>query len=143
MIQVETSIHIQQPAEKVFNYISDFEKNPEWQSGMVACRFTTDAPLRIGSTYDQEATFLGRKIISSFEVIEYIPNEMVKATTRSSSFPITFTRIVKPLENGCEVSAIIEGDASGFFRLAEPLMRGMVRRSIVKDYKKLKQLMEE
>ena len=35
-----------------------------------------------------------------------------------------------------------EGDSSGFFRLIEPLMAPMARRSINKDYRKLKELLE-
>jgi hypothetical protein len=40
------------------------------------------------------------------------------------------------------VTAIIEGDASGFFKLAEPLLARMVQRSVVSDYQNLKQILE-
>ena len=38
---------------------------------MQECRWTSEPPLRLGSTYDQEAKFLGKAIVSSFEVIEF------------------------------------------------------------------------
>jgi hypothetical protein len=40
------------------------------------------------------------------------------------------------------VSAIIEGDASGFFKLAEPLLARVVQRSVDGDYANLKHLLE-
>lgn len=40
------------------------------------------------------------------------------------------------------VTAVITGDASGFFKVAEPMMRPMVRRSIESDYDRLKTLLE-
>jgi hypothetical protein len=78
-----------------------------------------------------------------FEVIAYEPNRMVKATSTAGSFPITFTRIVEPDGAGTKVSAIIEGDASGFFKLAEPLLKRMVQKSVDGDYRNLKRILEK
>ena len=144
MIQVTTTVTINRPSNEVFNYISNFQNNPQWQNGMIECRFTTEPPLRVGSTYDQIAKFLGRKIISTFKVEAYEPGRMIKASTVSSSFPITFTRMVEPLTDGStKVSAIIEGDSTGFFKLAEPLMKRMVQNSVSNDYVKLKEVLEQ
>ena len=52
MIEVGASVFIQRPIAEVFGIISDFENNPRWQSGMVEAKFTSDGPLRVGSTYD-------------------------------------------------------------------------------------------
>ncbi len=109
---------------------------------MQEARFTSEGPLGVGSTYAQVAKFLGRRIQSTFEVLEYEPERMVKATTTSGSFPITFTRMVEPAEGGTQVTAIIEGDASGFFKLAEPLLARMVQRSVDADYANLKRILE-
>ena len=73
MIRVETSVHINRPGDEVFAFISNFENNPLWQSGQVEARFASEGPLRVGSTYDQVAKFLGRRIESTFEVLEYEP----------------------------------------------------------------------
>jgi uncharacterized membrane protein len=142
MIRVETSVHIDRPSDEVFAFISNFENNPQWQSGQIEARFTSDGPLRVGSTYDQVAKFLGRRIISTFEVLEYEPGRRVKASSTSGSFPITFTRMVEPAGDGADVSAVIEGDSSGFFKLAEPLLARMVQRSVDTDYRNLKNIME-
>lgn len=142
MIIVETSVHIDRHPDEVFDFISNFENNPKWQSGMVSAKFASQGPLRIGSTYSQEAKFLGRPVISEFEVIEFEPNRMIKAASTLGSFPITFTRMVEPHKNGTLVSAVVEGDASGFFKLAELLLRRMVQRSVEGDYRNLKQILE-
>ena len=143
MIKVETTVQIDRPSEEVFTYISNFENNPEWQSGQLKAKFTTVGPLRVGSTYDQVAKFLGRQVVSTFEVVEYEPNRKVKASSTSGSFPITFTRMVEPSDEGSEVTAIIEGDATGFFKLAEPLLKVMVKNSVDADYQNLKRILEK
>jgi len=142
MIRVEISVFIRRPSEEVFAYLSNFENNPQWQSGMVSARFTIQGPLGVGSTYAQEARFLGRPVHSQFEVIEYEPGRLVKATSTGGSFPITFTRMVSQVEGGTQVEAIIEGDATGFTRPAEPLRAWMVRRSREGDYNNLKSTLD-
>lgn len=143
MIQVEVRVEIERPAAEIFAYISNFENNPQWQNGMIDCRFTSEGPLRLGSTYVQQARFMGRTIESTFEVLAYQPGRMVKAGTTGGSFPITFQRMVDPQANGSSrVSAIITGDASGFFKLAEALMKPMVQRQIEGDYARLKRILE-
>ena len=127
----------------MFTLLSDFSKNPTWQNGMKSCEWITEPPLAVGTQYRQRAEFLGREINSVFEVIEYEPGYRVRATTRSGTFPITFTRWVEPLDgDSSRVQALIEGDSSGVFRLMEPLLAPLVRRSIRKDYERLKGLLE-
>ena len=109
MIRVETSVHIKRPSDEVFAFISNFENNPLWQSGQIEARFTSDGPLGVGSTYDQVAKFLGRQIVSAFEVLEYEPGRRIKASSTSGSFPITFTRVVEPVDGGAQVSAVVDG----------------------------------
>ena len=143
MITTEIDITIERQSDEVFALLSDFSRNPEWQNGMQSCEWTSEPPLRVGSTYDQRAGFLGKEILSSFQVVEYEEGRRVKATTVSGSFPITFTRWVEPTgDRSTRVRALIEGDASGFFRLMEPLMAPLVRRSIRRDYRRLKDLLE-
>lgn len=133
---------VDRPPDEVFAFVSNFENNPKWQSGMRAAWFTTPPPLAIGSRYEQVAEFLGKRIVSTFEVVAFEPGRMVKATTVEGSFPITFTRRVEPARGGSRVSAEVEGDASGFFRIAAPLLRLMVQRSVRKDYGRLQRLLE-
>ncbi len=140
--RVEVDIQIDRPTDEVFAYLSNFENNPRWQKGMDSCTITSDGEFGVGSTYDQVAHMANRQILSSFEVIEYQPGRRVKATTTKSSFPITFTRVVDPVDGGSRVRAIIEGDATGFFRLLNPVMNVMVKRSINADYGRLKNLLE-
>ncbi len=142
MIETVTTVDVDRPPSEVFDYVADFENNPRWQSGMVAARWITEPPLRVGSRYEQEARFLGRRITSTFEVVALEPGRMVRATTVTGSFPITFTRTVEPEGDGSRVTAVVQGDASGFFRLAEPLMRRKVQQSIDADYVRLRSLLE-
>ena len=79
MIQVEVEIEICRNPIEVFEYISDFSRNPEWQSGMKEAHFLTEGPLRVGTRYAQVAKFLGKRIESVFEVTAFDPGKLVSA----------------------------------------------------------------
>lgn len=145
MAQVETrsGVEVACPAEEAFAVVSDAEQNPTWQRGMRACRWITEPPLAVGSRYEQEASFLGRTITSTFEVVAFDPGREISIRTIASTFPIQVTRTVEPLgEDRCRVSAHVRGDPGRLFALATPFLRGMVRRSVQGDYERLKALLE-
>lgn len=75
MITVKINIAIKHPPAETFAFISNFENNPIWQKGMQECKILTPGDLRIGTQYKQKAKFLGKDIISRFEVIEYTPDK--------------------------------------------------------------------
>ena len=97
MLEVVVQQTIRRPAADVFDYIADMSNNTTWQKGMQSCVWTSEPPLRLGSTYDQTARFLGREIVSSFEVTELVPGELIRIETTSGSMPIDVTRTVDRL----------------------------------------------
>lgn len=143
MIEVVVSVEVARPADEVFAYLADWSNNPQWQDGMVACTWTSEPPLQVGSTYDQEARFLGRPIVSSFEVVEHEPGRRVRIVTTQSTMPLDITREVEPLDEGrTRVTATIRGGPEGLLSLADPLTERMVRRNVEADYARLKALLE-
>ena len=142
MTKVAINIHINRPPDQVFAYISNPENNPQWQGGMREATITSTGPLGVGSTYVQVASFLGRRIESHFEIVEYEPGHLIKGKSITGTFPITFTRTVESADPGSHVSALITGQPSGIFRLLGPLLDKMVESSVKKDYANLKHIME-
>ena len=143
MIEVEARVEIDRSPETIFAFLADMSNNPKWQKGMQECRWTSKPPLRLGSTYDQVARFLGKEIVSSFVVTELEPGHRIRIQTTSGTMPIDVTReVVTVSTGGSSVSAIVRGDPTGVFRLAAPLMTLMVRRSVTRDYRRLKEMLE-
>jgi uncharacterized membrane protein len=144
MIRVVVEVDIDRPAPEVFAYLEEVENNTRWLKGMRSCRWTSPPPVRVGSTYEQRSEFLGREIRTSFEVTRHEPGHLVTIESREgSSFPITVTRMVDSNGNGrSHVTEMVEGDASGFYSLATPLLKRMVQRNIRRDYGTLKRLLE-
>ena len=143
MVDASTSIEIERPADEVFAFVSEFPNNPRWQRGQRSCRWTSDPPLRVGSTYDQHARFLGRDMVNAFRVIELEPGRRITFTSTSGTFPLTINRTVEPLTaTRSRFTEHVTGEPGGFFRIAEPLLRPLVKASIKRDFPRLKRLLE-
>lgn len=144
MKPVEVTVDVERPAHEVFAYLEEVTNNTEWLKGMRSCKWTTEPPIRVGSRYEQVAEFLGKEIRTSFEVTAHEPGRLVTIQSRAgSAFPLTVTRRVDPLDgNRSRVTEVVESDPSGFYRIAQPVLRAMVARNIRRDYRNLKTLLE-
>ncbi len=137
-MEVRVGIDIDRPADDVFAYIADMSNNPKWQQGQQRCEWTSEPPLRHGSTYDQEARFMGRTIRSSFEVVEFEQGSTIRIKS-TSGMPIDVTRTVTATgDTSCRVEAVVGGGPP----LVGPLFKPMVQRNVTKDYERLKELLE-
>ena len=143
MTDITTTAEIERPATVVFDFVADMANNPQWQQGQQRCEWTSEPPHGIGSTYDQEARFLGKTVTSSFEVTEFEPGRLIRIVSTAGTMPIDVTRTVEALgDQRCRVSARVQGDPPRVFRLLGPLLDKMVSRNVAKDYERLKALLE-
>jgi carbon monoxide dehydrogenase subunit G len=141
-MRIESSITINRPAEDIWEYLIDFEKNKMWNPATVDMRLTSEGPLRKGSTYVWVGQFLGRHIESNTEVTEFEPGRNFSYKIVSGPFPGTASTTLEPAEGGTRVTIRSEGDMGGFFKLAEPVMARMSKRQIEGMLANLKDLVE-
>jgi uncharacterized membrane protein len=143
MIKVNVSVDIDRPSDQVFAFLADASNNTRWQKGMRSCQWTSAGPIAVGSTYEQEASFMGRTIRSSFEVTELDPGHQVTITSTNGTFPIMVTRSVDRLDvDACRARARISGGPTGIGRIFDPITQLLVQSSVRRDYRRLKELLE-
>ena len=142
MAKAEVSTTIKRPVEDVFAVISNIENNPKWSSGVLDAKQTSPGPIGVGTTARTVSRFLGRRLENEMEVTEYEPNRRFSWLSRSGPFPFQGSVTVEQIEGGTRVDATFEGDPSGFFKLAEPLIVSIAKRQFQGDLDNLKDLME-
>ena len=142
MTDITTTAEIDRPAAEVFAYVADMANNPNWQQGQRRCEWTSQPPHGVGSTYDQEARFMGRTIRSSFEVTEFEAGRLIRIVS-TADMPIVVTRTVEAIgDDRSRVTAHVQGDPPGLLKIFGPLLDRMVERNVAKDYERLKELLE-
>jgi len=144
MKPVVVGVDIKRTRGDIYAVLEDAEKNPKWLPAMSSCKWTTPPPIGVGSRYEQVARYLGKEIRTTFEVTAHEPGHSITIQSREgSSFPLTVTRQVHQRgESHCLVTEMVDSDPSGFYRIAAPVLHAMVRRSILRSYKRLRELME-
>jgi len=76
MIDIEDSVIIHQPVEKVFAFATNLENNSCWQSDVILSEQTSEGPFGRGATYRLVNRFMGQFFDSEGIISEYIPNEL-------------------------------------------------------------------
>ena len=142
MLKTETSIIINRPIEEVFAVVSNLENNPKWSSTFLEVKKTSEGPIGVGTTWQAAQKALGQRLESEVEVTEYEPNRKCAQKSKSGPIPAKIWQTYEPVEGGTQVTVALEAEVGGFFKLAEPLVKTMVKRNIETDFANLKDLME-
>lgn len=143
MITVNVDVDIDASPLEVWTFLSDASNNPKWQKGMRRCEWTSSGPIALGSTYEQDAMFMGRTVHNIFEVTDYRPPRSITITSTDGTFPIEVTRSVDPLDDkSCRARARITGGPTGIARAFDPVTQLLVTASVKRDYRRLKKLLE-
>ena len=103
----------------------------------------TDGPVAVGSRMRFVATFLGRTIDYTYEVVELVPGERLTMTTASGPFPMLTTYDFEDLGTGStRMSLRNHGSPSGFGAVAALVVRVAMPRAMTKDLRALTRLLE-
>ena len=140
MVKVDVSVIINRSAEEVWAYLDDPSNWPEWNATVLEAK-ASDRPLRVGTTVESVAKFLGRRITSTFEITEYEPGRKVVSRT-TAPFPLTQTYIVEPAAGRARVSGTLEGEPGGFFKLGEPILARIAKKQVDSQFETLKEILE-
>jgi len=146
-IDVMAELLINKPKSEVAAYATNPDHDPVWISGIVESKMLTDPPLAQGSQVERVASFLGRRIQYILEVVDWEPGSRMGMHSIKGPFPMDVTYEFEEapsetVELGTLARIRVKGEASGFFKLASPLLAQAVKRSISKDLKNLKEIME-
>jgi uncharacterized protein YndB with AHSA1/START domain len=124
----ELSIVISRPIEEVFGALTNLENDIKWRSEWVETRKTSERDLGVGATFCFTGEFLGRRVPTKYEVIEYEPKQGAAWKTVSGPLPLTFRRTFERVEGGTRVTIRYNAEARGLFMLVMSLLAGTVKR---------------
>lgn len=139
---VDESIVIARPFADVARYMFDWRNDPEWIGGISEARLVTDGDFGVGSQVVRIASFMGRRIEYVLEVEDYDPQARVAMRSVKGPFPMTVAYDLDEANGGTRARIRVGGDATGFYRIARPLLNRAAARSIVGDLGRLKNLLE-
>jgi hypothetical protein len=139
-VSVETTI--ERRPEDVAAYVMDPRHDASWIGALTQVEVLTDGPVGKGTRVRRVARFLGRSIEYVNEIVEYAPPRRLVTRSVKAPFPMTVMYEFEPAGAGTRMRITTDGDAGGFYRLAQPLLDRQVRRGVAADLAGLKRLLE-
>ncbi|MEX2234530.1 MAG: SRPBCC family protein [Cyclobacteriaceae bacterium] len=142
-VNVSTEIMIKRPVDQVAAYASDPDNATQWYANIKSVEWKTSKEIRVGSKIEFMAQFLGKRLIYTYEIVEFVPNQKFVMRTADGPFPMETTYSWKSLsENETKMILINRGSPAGFSKFLAPFMSFAMRNANRKDLSRIKQILE-
>ena len=139
-VTVEREIARERPT--VAGFVMDPANDTRWIKALDSVRTLGDGPVGPGTRVERIASFLGRRIEYVNEIVELVPGERLVMRSVKAPFPMEVRYELDEAGDGTRMRIRATGDASGFYRVAGPLLGAAVRRGIERDLDELKKVLE-
>jgi uncharacterized protein YndB with AHSA1/START domain len=140
MIDLTIETPIARDAADVFGYVTDPELLPTWQTNTVSS--VPDGPMAVGTRLREVHRAPGGKELASVvEVTEYEPGRAFALHVVEGT-PVDLRITLEPGDGGTLMRFHAFGRLTGLMRLAQPLLRRVLRRQFAQQCETLKRLLE-
>jgi hypothetical protein len=140
-VDVRTEATFDAPPEAVAAVAADPDRVTDWYADIASVEWLTPRPLAVGTRLAFVATFMGRRLRYTYEVVELdLPRRLVMRTA-DGPFPMETTYEWADVgAGGTRMTLRNRGEPSGFSRLAGLVMAPAIRRANRKDLARLEGL---
>lgn len=106
--KVETSEQIKAPPEKVWDFLCDWDRWPEWVEVMGEFSYRSDERAREGSVYREITIAEGESIETEWQIIKFQPPHLQVHEHRGPDIHIILTHKVEPDAAGTRHTIVTE-----------------------------------
>lgn len=141
MIRVSNTITIARSLDDVFQYVADYNNNPNWMP-VQSVQPITDGPIRAGTKFKQQFHMMGSDYEMDCLIREIEHGKKISFEYVAPVFKWAGVVLFAPNAAGTHVKAQGNVELSGSLRLTETLIAPKVRNLINNTAPKLKQVLE-
>lgn len=142
-VDVVSQLVIDRPCAEVAAFAADPDNAPAWYVNIKAVEWRSAPPLRVGSQVAFVATFLGRRLAYTYEIVALAPGEHLVMRTAEGPFPMETSYTWEAVGDGAtRMTLRNRGTPGGFARALAPFLGPAIRQANRKDLRQLQRLME-
>ena len=142
-VDVQTEIEINRSRIEVAAYAADPDNATAWYQNIKSVDWKTARPLTVGSQVAFVATFLGRRLVYTYAIEEFDPGERLVMRTADGPFAMETTYTWEDTPRGSTRMMLRNrGEATGFSKIAAPIMDKAIRRANREDLQRIKEILE-
>ncbi|MDQ4146080.1 MAG: SRPBCC family protein [Actinomycetota bacterium] len=141
MIHVESSITVNRSTKEVFELVSDPSNHARWHGYVTSVQTGAEGPVSVGGRCTwMLRTPIGKGVPMEVEVVEVEPRRRVQFRGTSGPMRVLVTYLFQQETDRTKVQRIADVECAA--TVAEPLLRGMIRRRNTTDLRALKGYLE-
>ena len=143
MIRIESSTQVSRPRDQVFDFLTDVDNLPKWQSGVVQSKRLTEGPVRVGFQYEETAKVAFWNLHAVCTVTDIKANERFSFVGKSSG-PLDYDGRfdLQPVAGGTRLTLSGTARLKGIWRLLQPLLASDLRKETRTELATIKLLLE-
>jgi uncharacterized membrane protein len=142
-MRIESSVTINAPVERVFDYITDVTRQPEWVGAVTAVSDISSAPVDVGTTFMLSLAMMGKTADARQEVTALESNRTFTQRTISGPVPTEVAISLESSNGVTTVHNVTEADISSLGRFAAPLVTRTIKRQLEGDMQRLREILEQ
>jgi uncharacterized protein YndB with AHSA1/START domain len=142
MAPIATSVDIARSPEDVFAYITDVQRHPEWQDGLVSVTLEGAGPVRVGTRVVHRRKLGPQTVSTTSEITAFDPPHVVSFRGVDGPIRAEGSQRVEPAGDGSRVSFEMELEGHGLGKLMLPMARKQAARQVTTSHETLKRILE-
>lgn len=141
--EISHSIEIDQPAETVFQYVTDVSQAHDWRPNLSIKEFSGE-PFGVGTTWREVTNFMGRDMEIQVEVTELEAGRHCKMKQEGGPVSGSVTWDIRAdTADSCTARLSFDGEISGWLAgLASGMLRGQAQKAMERDLGNVKSNLE-
>jgi hypothetical protein len=128
VVVADNTVTVGRTAEEVFAFVSDPTNDVRWHDNVLAARKVSEGPIGVGSRFEWDAKFLGRRKVD-LEMTRYEPPRLAETRLRSGWLRATVRYRVEPRDGGTAVTRSVGIPVPRVLRPLDPIVRWAALRS--------------
>ena len=143
MARVEREITINAPADRVFSYLADFTRHPEWASQQLQIEQTSEGAVGQGATFKSVGHQFGENH-DAITVTEFAPNTSIVFECEGNAGKIRHSFSLQEQDGSTTLSKAMEPlQTAGMFKLLAPIVTAFITPGAMsKDLRNIKEQIE-
>ena len=125
-MNIQEYIEINASASSIFQYLVDVDNRIDYVPALKEVIMLDPLPIKKGSSYIEVATIGGRELSTTYHVTHFIQNKRLSAETTKSVFPISVDLLIDEKEGKSLLLINMNLKLSGIFKIAAPIVKGIV-----------------
>ena len=142
MAAVSSTVTINQPVEKVFNYITSVDNHKAWQAGILDATLEPKGPPALGSIYHYGSNVMGKRYDTQMQISAFEPNKTWSIKTVGVPRPVETVYKFEGMGSTTKVTISMEL-SGGYPAAAEGAVKQAMQKSLDEQGARIKQFAEK